>query len=124
MGTRRQERINELIREQISELIRREVKDPRLSGFISVTEVLVSPDLKHARVFVSVMGSEEEKRQVEKGLVAASGFIRRSLGERLTLRYIPELIFQLDESIERGSHLLELINKVAAEDSTGKVDKS
>jgi ribosome-binding factor A len=70
------------------------------------------------------MGSEEEKRQVEKGLVAASGFIRKGLGERLALRYTPELIFQRDESIERGSRLLQLINEVAAEDSTDKVDKT
>lgn len=124
MGTRRQERVSELIREEISELIRREVKDPRLGGFISVTEVVVSPDLKHARVFISIMGSEEEKRQVEKGLAAASGFIRKVLGDRLALRYTPELIFQRDESIERGSRLLQLINEVAAEDSTGKVDKT
>lgn len=89
MGTRRRERVSELIREEISELIRREVRDPRLSGLISVTEVVTSPDLRHARVFVSVMGTEEEKRQVEKGLAAASGFLRKGLGERLSLRYTP-----------------------------------
>jgi ribosome-binding factor A len=124
MGTRRQERVSELIREEISELIRREVRDPRLGGLISVTEVVVSADLKHARVFISIMGSEEEKRQVEKGLAAASGFIRRGLGERLALRYTPDLIFQRDESIERGSHLLQLINEVTAGNSTDKADKT
>ena len=122
MGTRRRERVNGLIREEISELIRREVRDPRLSGFISVTEVVTSPDLKHAKVFVSIMGTEEEKRQVEKGLAAASGFLRKGLGERLSLRYTPELSFQRDESIERGSHLLQLIEEVAPGDSTGEVD--
>lgn len=123
MGTRRQERVSELIREEISELIKREVNDPRLGGFISVTEVVVSSDLRHAKVFVSIMGSEEEKRQVEKGLAAASGFIRKGLGERLALRYTPELIFQRDESIERGSRLLQLINEVTAQDSASKVDE-
>ncbi len=124
MGTRRRERVGELIREELSDLIRREVKDPRLSGLISVTEVVTSPDLRHARVFVSIMGTEEEKQQVEKGLAAAKGFLRRGLGERLTLRYTPELIFQRDESIERGSRLLQLIEEVAPSDSTDKTDKS
>ena len=124
MGTRRRERVGELIREELSDLIRREVKDPRLSGLISVTEVVTSPDLRHARVFVSIMGTEEEKQQVEKGLAAAKGFLRKGLGERLTLRYTPELIFQRDESIERGSRLLQLIEEVVPSDSTDKTDKS
>ena len=124
MGTRRRERVGELIREEISELIRREVKDPRLSGLISVTEVVTSPDLRHAKVFFSIMGTEEEKRQVEKGLAAASGFLRKGLGERLSLRYTPELSFHRDESIERGSRLLELIKEVTPGDSINKVDKS
>jgi ribosome-binding factor A len=122
MGTRRIERVNELIREEISELIRREVKDPRLDSFISVTEVVTSPDLRHAKVFVSIMGTEEEKQQVEKGLTAATGFLRRELGERLTLRYTPELTFQLDDSIERGSKLLQLINEVAPGESPEETD--
>ena len=122
MGTRRIERVNELIREEISELIRREVKDPRLDSFISVTEVVTSPDLRHARVFVSIMGTDEEKQQVEKGLIAAKGFLRRELGERLTLRYTPELVFQLDDSIERGSRLLQLINEVAPGESPEETD--
>ena len=124
MGTRRRERVNDLIREEISELIRREVKDPRLNCFLSVTEAVVSPDLRHAKVFVSVMGTEEEKRQVEKGLAAASGFLRKVLGERLSLRYTPELSFQLDESIERGNHLLQLIKEVAPKDNPGKADQT
>lgn len=124
MGTRRRERVGELIREEISDLIRREVKDPRLSGLISVTEVVTSPDLRHAKVFFSIMGTEEEKRQVEKGLAAASGFLRKGLGERLSLRYTPELSFHRDESIERGSRLLELIKEVTPSDSIDKVDRS
>ncbi len=124
MGTRRQERVGELIREEISELLRREVRDPRLTGFISVTEVVTSPDLRHAKVYVSIMGTEEEKIQVEKGLAAASGFIRKNLGERLSLRYTPELSFHRDDSIERGSHLLQLIKEVTPNDTTDKADKS
>lgn len=122
MSTRRIARVNDLIRKEISELLMREIRDPRLGGLLSVTEVDTSPDLRHAKVFVSVMGSEEEKRRVEEGLAAASGFLRRSLGERLSLRHIPQLDFQRDESIERGSHLLELIKEVAPGDSLGEVD--
>lgn len=118
------QRVNELIREEISDLLRREIKDPRLDCFMSVTEVVTSPDLRHAKVYVSVMGTEEEKRQAEKGLAAASGFLRRGLGERLSLRYIPELCFQRDESIERGSHLLELIKSVAPSDSHTEADQT
>lgn len=122
MSTRRIARVNDLIRKEISELLMREIRDPRLGGLLSVTEVDTSPDLRHAKVFVSVMGSEEEKRRVEEGLAAASGFLRRSLGERLSLRHIPQLDFQRDESIERGTHLLELIKEVAPGDSLGEVD--
>ena len=122
MSTRRVARVNDLIQKEISDLLMNEVRDPRLSGLLSVTEVRTSLDLKHARVFVSVMGSEEEKKQVEEGLAAASGFLRRGLGERLTLRYTPELIFQRDESIERGSRLLELIEEVAAHDGSGEAE--
>lgn len=122
MSTRRIARVNDLIRKEISELLMREIRDPRLGGLLSVTEVDTSPDLRHAKVFVSVMGSEEEKRRVEEGLAAASGFLRRSLGERLSLRHIPQLDFQRDESIERGTHLLELIKEMAPGDSLGEVD--
>ncbi len=122
--TRRRERINELIRKEISELLRREVKDPRLKGFITITEVSVSPDLRHAKVFVSVMGTKEEWKHSLDGLAAASGFLRRELGERLSLRYTPELSFERDQSIEQGSRLLELIKKVAPSDRLDEADSS
>lgn len=122
MSTRRIARVNDLIREQISELLLREIKDPRLEGLLSVTEVATSADLRHATVFFSLLGSEDEKRQVEEGLAAASGFIRRGLGERLSLRYTPELVFRRDESIERGTRILDLIDKVARHESSDKAD--
>lgn len=105
-------RVNGLLREELSQLLRLQVKDPRLSGFITVTEVSISPDLRHARVFISVMGGEEEWRQTLEGLNAASGFLRRELAGRLPLRHIPDLSFFRDESIEHGAHLLELIDRV------------
>jgi ribosome-binding factor A len=109
------ERVNSLIRQEISELLQRQVKDPRLGNFIAVTEVVTTPDLKSAKVFVSRIGNEEEKREVLSALTSASGFFRRELARRLKLRYTPELNFQWDDSIERGDHLLQLIDKVASE---------
>jgi ribosome-binding factor A len=116
------QRVNDLIREEISDLLIRVVRDPRLGGLISVTEVVTSQDLRHAKVYVSIMGTEEEKRQAEDGLAAASGFIRKGLGERLSLRYTPELSFERDESIERGSRLLELIKEVTPPDGSSEAD--
>ncbi len=107
------ERINNLLRHEISELLQRQVKDPRLSSLVTVTEVSTSPDLKYAKIFVSHIGSEQEKQETLSVLAAASGFFRRELAKRLRLRRIPELSFQWDDSIERGAYLLELIDQIS-----------
>ena len=112
------ERVNSLIRQEISELLQRQVKDPRLGHLITVTDVSTSHDLRHARVFVSRIGSEEEKQETLSVLVAASGFFRNELAKRLRLRHIPELSFQRDDSIERGDHLLQLIDELSSDSST------
>ena len=114
------ERVNSLIRQEISDLLQRQVKDPRLGDFIAVTEVVTSPDLKFAKVFVSRIGNEKEKKEVLSVLTSASGFFRRELAKRLKLRYTPELSFQWDDSIERGDHLLQLIDKVTRGNSGPK----
>jgi len=111
--TRRTERINDLLREELSELLRRQVKDPRLGGLITVTEVEVSADLRHARVFVSVLGSEEERKEAFQGLEAARPFLRRELSKRLSMRRTPDLSFRRDDSLERGARLLALIEEAA-----------
>ncbi len=113
----RVERVNSLIRQEIGELLQRQVKDPRLSNFIAVTEVSTSPDLKRAKVFVSCLDSEGKKQETLDALASASGFFRNELFKRLRLRHTPELSFQWDDSIERGSHLLQLIDEVTT-DST------
>ncbi|MBE0415729.1 MAG: 30S ribosome-binding factor RbfA [Dehalococcoidia bacterium] len=110
--TRRTERLNEQIREEISELLRRQVKDPRLGCFLSVTRVDTSPDLRYAKVFISIMGSEEEKKEAMEGLASASAFLYRGLRERISLRRMPQLSFHRDDSIERGAHILHLIKEV------------
>ena len=109
------EQVNSLIRQEISQLLQHQIKDPRLSNFVAVTEVSTSPDLKNAKVFVSRIGSEEEKQETLSVLTSASSFFRRELARRLKLRYIPELSFQWDDSIERGDRLLQLIDEVASE---------
>lgn len=111
----RQEKLGELIAAELSELMRTRVKDPRV-GFASITHVEVSGDLRHAKVMVSVMGTEEEQAATMQGLKNASGFLRRELAERITLRYMPDLVFKLDHSIAEGARILALINKVNQED--------
>ena len=110
-------RVNSLIRQEISELLTRQVKDPRLGNFIAVTEVFTSPDLKSAKVFISHLGSEEEKKQTLNALSSASGYFRRELAKRLKLRCIPVLSFQWDDSIAHGDHILQLIDEVTERES-------
>jgi len=111
----RQEKLGELIAGELSDLLRTRVKDPRV-GFASITHVEVSGDLRHAKVFVSVMGSPEEREATMQGLKNATGFLRHELATRLVLRYMPEIAFKLDKSIEEGARILELIQKVEQED--------
>lgn len=122
--TRRTDRLNGLIREEISELLRRQVKDPRLGGFLTVTRVTVSADLRHAKVFVSIMGTEGEKKEAVEGLASASSFFQRKLRERLSLRRVPQLSFHKDDSIERGAHVLHLIREVAANEGAEETERS
>ncbi len=110
------ERVNNLIRQEISELLQRQVKDPRLGTFVAVTEVSTSPDLRHAKVFVSCISSQEEKQATLNALTGASRFLRKELAKNLRLRRIPELSFHWDDSIERGDHLMRLIDQVSSTD--------
>jgi ribosome-binding factor A len=114
--TRRAERVSTLIRQEICELLLEHVNDPRLNGLISVTEVSTSPDLKNARIYISVLGDEEAVKETMKGFRAATGYFRKELSHRLRLRYVPELSFEIDNSIERGARILSIIKKVSEED--------
>ncbi|MGB5925027.1 MAG: 30S ribosome-binding factor RbfA [Dehalococcoidia bacterium] len=117
--SRRSERTSKLIQREISVLLEREVNDPRLSKFVSVTQVTLSPDLMHAKVYVSTLGSEMNKEDLLAGFSKASGFLRKELAAHLRLRQMPELSFHYDDSIERGARLLELMSEL----STQKDDK-
>jgi len=110
--THRPEKVEQFIKEEVSEILQREVKDPRI-GFVSVTDVEVSADLRHAHVYVSVLGDRDAKAATMAGLLSALGYIRRALGQRLQMRYTPDITFRLDESIERGSRVMKLLGEVA-----------
>lgn len=116
---RRVERLNKVIKQEISTLLERQVNDPRLDSLISVTRVSVSPDLKHARVFVSILGDRDNRREMLAGFNSASGYLRRELGPRLHIRAVPELSFEYDDSLEQGARVLDLIGQVS-EDSPGE----
>lgn len=103
-------RISEEMKREVSAIIQNELKDPRLSKIVSVTSADVTKDLRYAKVFISVLGSEEEKKNTLDGLKSAAGFIRREIGQRMQLRYTPEMLFELDNSIERGAYISKLID--------------
>lgn len=112
MTSYRADQVGEQVREEIMAIVRRELKDPRI-GFMSVTSVRMSPDLRHARVSVSVLGNPEQQKESIRGLVSAKGLIRHELGRRLqNLKFSPELRFELDSSIEYAVHISELLKEV------------
>jgi ribosome-binding factor A len=119
MGVHRANRLAEEMKKEISEILRDEIKDPRV-GFVSVTRVEVSSDLRYARVYVSVLGDPVERREAEKALKKAGGFIRSQLAHRIRLRYTPELTFKLDESIEHGIRISSLFKQGLDDDLTAE----
>ena len=111
---KRSERVGDLIREVISEMILRDLGDPRLAT-VTITEVEVTADLKLARVFFSARGDQGREEAALKGLESAAGFIKKNLGRELRLRYMPELIFQVDRSFDYGSRIDRLIQTIQDE---------
>ena len=108
-------RINDELARELANIIRTEVKDPRVSSMTSVIKVETTADLKYCKVFISVLGNEEDKANVMKGLKNASGFMRHLLAERVNLRNTPELIFKLDDSVEYAIKMDKLIREVSGE---------
>ena len=113
---RRIDRVNELLRSEISHLLAREIKDPRVAGVISVTEVIASSDLRSARVYVSVMGRDADRHLALDGIRSAASFLRRELRDRVNLKHTPHLTFQLDDSIEEGDRVLRLMDGLSPEE--------
>jgi ribosome-binding factor A len=121
MGKQRAERLAELLKKEISDILLKEVKDPRI-GFVSLTDIEVSGDLRHANVYVSVYGNEEERQASMKGLEKATGYIRKLIGERIKVYHTPEIIFKYDNSLEHGAYISRLIDKVKEEEGNKPED--
>ncbi|MBE7422368.1 MAG: 30S ribosome-binding factor RbfA [Zoogloeaceae bacterium] len=111
----RSSRVAEQVQRELAELIRQELKDPRV-GLITVTDVDLTPDYAHAKVFYTTLGDPAARKAIEAGLRAASGFLRRELGRRIRIHTLPELHFIFDESVERGDRLSRLIDEAVASD--------
>ena len=118
--SRRIERLNELIRDELSDLILREVRDPRLSGLISITRVETTPDLYTSRIFVSIMDESAQQQTALRALNSAAAFFHRELKSRLQTRRVPFLNFHLDKSIEEGAEVLALIDRVSKSEGQGE----
>ncbi len=124
MAKHRAFRLAESIKAEVAQMIREDIKDPRL-GFVTVTDVEVADDLRHAKIFVSVLGTEEEMKKSLDVLNKASGYLRSELGRIISLRYFPEITFKYDQSIEHGAHISKLLREVGAkgESSDGQDDE-
>ncbi|MBR1694442.1 MAG: 30S ribosome-binding factor RbfA [Selenomonas sp.] len=116
MGQLRVEKVQELMKQEISQIILRELKDPRI-GFVTVTSVECTGDLREAKVYVSLMGNESQVKSCWMGLNSSLGFIRREIGKRIRLRVTPEISFALDKSLDYSAHIQELLLKIKAEES-------
>ncbi|MCR5030049.1 MAG: 30S ribosome-binding factor RbfA [Selenomonadaceae bacterium] len=121
MGQLRMERVQELMKQEISKIILEDVKDPRI-GFVTVTRVHVTNDLRSARVFVSLLGSDEQMADCWRGLNRSLGFIRREVGRRVRLRYTPELSLEIDDSMAYSAHIQKLLLGIQREE-TEKTEK-
>lgn len=114
MSQTRVEKVQELMKQEISEIILRELKDPRI-GFVTVTQVACTGDLREAKVYVSIMGRDEQVKASWEGLMSSLGFIRREVGRRIRLRFTPEIRFALDRSLDYSAHIQELLLQVERE---------
>ncbi|MFP4124687.1 MAG: 30S ribosome-binding factor RbfA [Coleofasciculus sp.] len=113
---RRVSRVSSLIQQEVSQMLLHDIKDDRVgAGMVSVTDVDVSGDLQHAKIYVSIYGTEEAKSETMAGLQSATGFVRRELGRRVRLRRTPEVVFIEDRGLERGTRMLTLLNQLSQE---------
>ena len=118
--SQRTERVDELLRQEIGALLSKDVQDPRI-GFATITDVETTPDLRHAKVWVSVIGEKAERDETLRALQQAMGFVRHELGRRLRIKRIPELHVRLDDSAERGTRVLHLLHELEAGVEPGEI---
>jgi ribosome-binding factor A len=114
--SRRTDRINEQLREELSMVLARQVKDPRLNAVISITRVESSNDLRSARVYISVMGNKETKQEALEGLQSAASFLRREIRDRINMKHTPFMTYLLDDSLEEASHVLNIMDRIRTDE--------
>ena len=119
MSKVRVEKVQELMKQEVSDIIFNELKDPR-TGFVTVTSVACTEDLREAKIYVSVMGDEKKARDTLNGLNSSLGFVRREIGKRIRLRFTPEISFALDTSLNYSDHIQRLLNEIHEEQPNGK----
>lgn len=123
MNNKRINRISEEVKKIVSQLLYNGLKDPRIKEMTSITKVEVTRDLSFAKIYVSVLGDEDDKKETIEGLNSAKGFIRKEISSNMDLRYSPDPIFYLDESIEHGIYMSKLIDKVNKKEDNDKESK-
>ncbi len=117
---KRSVRVGDQMKQEIADILMRKIKDPRI-GFVTVTDVELSDDLKNAKVFVSIYGGD--KKETLKGLKSASPFIRSELGRRMTMRSVPEILFRFDDTVEKGAHIMELLHEIEKQEQETEAKK-
>jgi len=115
MSVNRVIRISEEIKREVSDIIQNELKDPRVTGLISVTKAVATKDMRYAKIYVSIMADAEEQKSILQGLKNAAGFIRKEVGQRINIRYTPEIIFELDNSIEYGIKISNILKQISTD---------
>lgn len=111
----RTDRLNSLLKEVLSEVIQRDVRNPHVNHLLSITRVEITKDLHHAKVYISVIATPEQKEETLKALQSAAGFIAVNASKKVTMRYFPELTFKLDDSVDKHMRIDELLNEISAE---------
>lgn len=124
MDKKRIRRIESELTKEISMMIRSDIKDPRIAPITSITEINLTDDLQSAKIYVSVLGEDEEKKETIEGLKNSIGFIKRELGNRMNLRHIPDIKFILDTQIEQAMHIESLIDKAIKQDEEARSERN
>ena len=115
------EKLQELIKQEMGKMLLTDIKDPRI-GFVTVTEVEMTGDLREAKIYVSIMGNDEQVKSSWEGLNSALGFIRREIGKRIKIRFTPEISFALDKSLDYSEHIQKLLLKVKSEETHNEIN--
>ena len=122
MSTQRPGRVQEAIRQEISKIVHGEMKDPRI-GFITITKVDLTKDLRYARVYFSILGEDKDKKLALRGLNNAKGYIKGLLADRIKLRYMPDIAFAIDESLEHTKHIYDILEQIKKEKRNAEGDR-